>query len=181
MSKKGFGGFSFSNITSAKTNESLKKMGAITLGLSVGTVLNTFLQKKSGLNGETILGLNGNGTTNKYLIPSAIAAIGVVASQLVKGDFAKDAAIGVAAAGAAGLVNKITEKAIVSLSGDDEMIPGLGAADAIYEQLPTYGGQPQEAYETQPAEYVQDDETATVVPENGETISGVDDDNFFIA
>lgn len=180
MSKKGFGGFSFSNITSAKTNESLKKMGAITLGLAVGTVLNTFLQKKAGLNGETILGLNGNGNVNKFLIPGAIGAIGVVASQLVKGSFAKDAAIGIAAAGASGLINRLTEKALVSLSGDDEMIPGLGEADPLYEQLPTYGGQPQEYYETQPAEYVQDD-TATVAPESGETISGVDDDNFFIA
>lgn len=180
------GGFSFSQITGAKTSESMKKMGGVAVGLAAATILNTFLQKKTNLSGgDTILGLDG--TTGKYVLPTIIGAVGVIGHQLVKGDFAKDVAIGVAAAGAAGLINKLTEKAIVSLSGDEEMIPGLGAADVTYEQLPVYGGEPQQQYETQPAEYVaenaseSEDAEASVAPESGETISGVDDDNFFIA
>ncbi len=180
MKKRRYRGLNgLEKITAEKTNKTLKKMGGVALGLAVATALNTFLQKKTNLNGDTLVGLDG--TTSKFVVPAGIGALGVIGSQLVKGEFAKDVAVGVAAAGAAGLVNKLTEKAIVSLSGD-EMIPGLGDATPQYEQLPTYTGQPQEGYmiADHAVENTEDIEPS-LAPESGETINGVDDDNFFIA
>lgn len=162
--------------------KTLKKVGGLTAGLAVSTCVNSFLQKKSGVNGdETMLGLSGD--TSGYVIPAAIAILGLLGSRYVNDDFAKNICYGAAAGGFAGIVNKVANKSIVALSGDDgKPLPGLGATETAYQQLPVYSGTPQEAYQTYDTIYeTSNDSEAPATEEAGETMSGVDDSNFFIA
>lgn len=162
------------SISGPATQKNLKQVAGVTLGLAVATLAQNWLNKRN-VNGETIMGLDGD--TSGYVVPIAMGIAGVLGNQLIKNDFAKDICTGVAAAGAAGLVNKATNKTIVALSGD-EMIPGLGDANVTYEQLPVYSGEPQQAYEV--AEPAVEDGISTT-DQGYETVSGVDDGNFFIA
>lgn len=124
-------GTSMSKTSSKKL---LEKIGATVLGLAAGTVINNFLSKKD-VNGSDIMGLSGD--TSGYIAPAIVAAAGVFGVSFAKrNDFIKQACIGLAAAGGASLVNKVTNRTIVSLSGDDTVapIPGVGAIE--YQQLP---------------------------------------------
>lgn len=163
------------SISGPATQKNLKQVAGVTIGLAVATIAQNWLSKRNS-NGETVMGLDGD--TTSYVVPVAMGIAGLLGGQLIKNDFAKDICTGVAAAGAAGLVNKATNKAIVTLSGD-EMIPGLGDAETSYEQLPVYSGEPQEAYEVADATVEDGDINAT--EQGAETVSGVDDGNFFIA
>lgn len=164
------------SISGPATTNSLKKVGSLAVGMAIGTLVNNYLNKMSN-NGETVTGLDG--TTSRYLVPIVLGAAGVIGNQMIKNDFGKDICTGVAVSGAASLINKATNKTIIALAGD-EMIPGLGDADVTYQQLPVYSGVPQQAYEVaEPA--VVDDASVSTTDQGYETVSGVDDDNYFIA
>lgn len=112
----------------------LEKIGATVLGMAAGTAISNFLQKKDA-SGADVMGLSGE--TSDYVAPAIIAAAGVVGTHLTKSnDFVRQACIGLAAAGGAGLVNRLTNKAIVALNGNDAPVslPGFGSTE--YVQLP---------------------------------------------
>lgn len=127
---------------------SLKRAGCVALGCIGGKFLNNFIAKKTiGTNGEEedLLGLSPK--YSKWVTPALVAAAGVAGTLVVKNQPAKDAALGVMAAGCVSLVQSAFKKDLSTLNGDVDddqpvALPGVGEAlpgvgDPNYEPLPT--------------------------------------------
>lgn len=112
-------------------------------GLIAGTYVKQFISKK-GVNGTDLLGLEGS--TSKIASPAIVTAAGFAVNTMAKNPMLKDAALGMIAAGGAGILNAVSGKSIVSLSGTEDQpeevlpqLPGLGADEerVMYDDLPT--------------------------------------------
>lgn len=113
----------------------------VVAGLAAGTYVKNFIGQRS-VNGTDLLGLSGD--MSQYTTPAIVTAVGAVGLTMCKNPMLKDVALGVVAAGGAGLVNAATGKALVSLSGTEDqpvvpLLPGIGDVDPNirYDQLPS--------------------------------------------
>jgi hypothetical protein len=122
--------------------KSVAMRGACILGgLIAGTYVKNLIAKKDATNGTDLLGLSGD--TSAVAAPAIITAAGFAANAAAKNQMLKDVALGMVAAGGAGLLNAVTGKSVVSLSGAEdqpiEVLPGLGIDEekVMYDELPT--------------------------------------------
>lgn len=118
-----------------------KRALAIIGGLAGGTIIKNAIEKKSGVSGTDLLGLDG--ATSKFTSPAIVTAAGFLGASLFKDSIAKDVCLGVVAAGGAGLVNAVAGKSLVALGDASEdapvmLIPGIGdiPEDITYNELP---------------------------------------------
>lgn len=117
-----------------------KRALAIIGGLAGGTIIKNAIEKKSGVSGTDLLGLDG--ATSKYTSPAIVTAAGFLGASMSKNSILKDICLGVVAAGGAGLVNAVAGKSVVALGDASEdapvmLIPGIGDVDNItYNELP---------------------------------------------
>ena len=130
---------------------SLKRAGLVALGCIGGKFLNNFVSKKTvGTSGdeEDFLGLSPK--VSKWVVPAIVAGSGVALTLAVKNTMAKDAALGVMAAGCVSLVQSAFKKDLSTLNGSDDEddiavpISGFGGAPALpgvgdvnYGELPS--------------------------------------------
>lgn len=125
-----------STLSSMTSKSNLEKVTGLVAGLAAGTFANNKLAKKD-LNGEDAIGLSG--TASKFFAPAVLTLGGLFVQQMTDNSFLKNVALGVAAAGGAGLLNAATNKTLVSLNGDadyeTQCIPGMG--EVTYPELPT--------------------------------------------
>ena len=119
---------------------SIKKMvsdvqtpAAIILGMVggkiVGDALDNVLQKTS-----TVAGLGALGSAGVYVKPVALVAIGLVAKQLIKNEFAKNVGIGMAAyGGAMGIQSVISIPQLSTITGGTAKVttPAIAATTPL--------------------------------------------------
>ena len=111
-------------INVSKKNEMLNlatKAGLITAGLIAGTQLTKLIAKKDTASGNDLLGLSGN--ESAYTANGIVLAAGVAAALLVGNKYVKNASIGLAISGAAGIINKVAGKSIVALGTTENEMP----------------------------------------------------------
>ena len=112
------------SIAVPKKNEMLNlatKAGLVTAGLIAGTQLTKLIAKKDTVSGNDLLGLSGN--ESAYTANGIVLAAGVAAALLVDNKYVKDASIGLAISGAAGIINKVAGKSIVALGTTENEMP----------------------------------------------------------
>lgn len=181
----GFGGFNSLRDQNSRIN-TIKRISALTGGLAAATIIQKWFNKSDAYSGETVMGLDGNGAASKYLFPLGLGIAGFIGHELSDNRFIKDACLGVAAAAGAQMINKIADKTIVALSGSDEdtsgqMIPGMGATDASYPQLPVDTAAAPPQYDVEPSYQQSVGEIATeptseeATYEEGEAVQGFGD------
>lgn len=141
-----------------------KRAGCIIAGLAAGSFVKDFISQRTGTSGTDLLGLSGE--TSKYTTPAIVTAAGVAGATLLKNQMLKDVALGVVAAGGAGLVNAVMGKTVVGLGATEEfqtlpMLPGMGDVEPniTFDQLPSENEQVQ---------------TYNPVQEAGDIIEGVE-------